>query len=166
MTPESDSGLKVGKRIARYYAELPEVAGVVLGGSAARGTADPNSDLDLFIFCHDHPGERFRSEVVAGLHGEGWKQHGNKLDRGILRDCFHAAGHRIDIEHVRVGSCESAIRRCHVPPRHGPGKTKASSEDCSTPIHCMTPGLSKNGSRGSPGTRMACSERCSRGTFP
>ena len=109
MTPESDSGLKVGKRIARYYAELPEVAGVVLGGSAARGTADPNSDLDLFIFCHDHPGERFRSEVVAGLHGEGWKQHGNKLDRGILRDCFHAAGHRIDIEHVRVGSCESAI---------------------------------------------------------
>ena len=109
MTPESESGAKVGTLIAKYYAELPEVAGVVLGGSIARGIADSNSDLDLFVFCHDYPSERFRSEVVAGLQGEGWKQHDNKLDRGILRDCFHGAGHRVDIEHVRVSSCESAI---------------------------------------------------------
>ena len=109
MTPESGSGMKVGEQIAEYYAELPEVAGVVLGGSVARGIADPSSDLDLFVFCHDYPSERFRSEVVAGLQGEGWKQHDNKLDRGILRDCFHGAGHRVDIEHVRVSSFESAI---------------------------------------------------------
>ena len=109
MTPESESGMKVGEQIAEYYAELPEVAGVVLGGSVARGIADPSSDLDLFVFCHDYPSERFRSEVVAGLHGKGWKQHDNQLDRGILRDCFHAAGHRVDIEHVRLSSCESAI---------------------------------------------------------
>ena len=101
--------MKVGEQIAEYYAELPEVAGVVLGGSVARGIADPSSDLDLFVFCHDYPSERFRSEVVAGLQGEGWKQHGDKLDRGILRDCFRGAGHRVDIEHVRVGSYESAI---------------------------------------------------------
>ena len=109
MTPESESGVKVGAQIAEYYAELPEVAGVVLGGSVARGIADPSSDLDLFVFCHDYPSERFRSEVVAGLQGEGWKQHDNQLDRGILRDCFHAGGHRVDIEHVRVSSFESAI---------------------------------------------------------
>lgn len=109
MTPESGRGVKVGAQVAEYYAELPEVAGVVLGGSVARGIADSNSDLDLFVFCHDYPSERFRSEVVAGLQGEGWKQHDNQLDRGILRDCFHGAGHRVDIEHVRVNSCESAI---------------------------------------------------------
>ena len=109
MTPESESGMKVGEQIARYYTELPEVAGVVLGGSVARGTADPSSDLDLFVFCHDYPSKRFRSEVVAGFQGEGWKQHGNKLDRGILRDCFRGSGHRIDIEHVRVSSYESAV---------------------------------------------------------
>ena len=102
--------MKVGEQIAEYYAELPEVAGVVLGGSVARGIADPNSDLDLFVFCHDYyPGERSRSEVVARIQGEGWKQHDDKLGRGILRDCFRAAGHRVDIEHVRVGSYESAI---------------------------------------------------------
>ena len=100
MNPESESGMKVGAQIAKYYTELPEVAGVVLGGSAARGIADSNSDLDLFVFCHDYPSERFRSEVVAGLQGEGWKQHDNRLGRGILRDCFRGAGHRVDIEHV------------------------------------------------------------------
>lgn len=44
MTPESESGVKVGTLIAKYYTELPESAGVVLGGSAARLASGPTAN--------------------------------------------------------------------------------------------------------------------------
>ena len=166
MTPESESGMKVGEQIARYYTELPEVAGVVLGGSAARGIADPSSDLDLFVFCHDYPSERFRSEVVAGFQGEGWKQHGNKLDHGILRDCFRGVPVIGSISSTYASAAMSLQSKMSCVATTPIATNKACWEDCSTPVHCMTPGLSKNGSRGYPSTRMACNERCSRRIFP
>jgi hypothetical protein len=44
--------LPLARNVASRYAAHSEVESVVLGGSRASGTADPNSDIDLYVYVH------------------------------------------------------------------------------------------------------------------
>lgn len=43
---------KIAEKIAPAYVEIPAVAGVILGGSTARGHADRYSDIEIGVFWH------------------------------------------------------------------------------------------------------------------
>ena len=51
---------RVAEKIGPIYAESPKVAGVVLGGSTARGHADRYSDIEMGVFWHKPPTEEER----------------------------------------------------------------------------------------------------------
>jgi Domain of unknown function (DUF4037) len=50
--------------LARFYASLPEVAAVGLGGSRSRGQDDASSDLDLYIFTTSDVAPSTRASIL------------------------------------------------------------------------------------------------------
>lgn len=46
----TDNHLKLANALAIRFGELPEVEAVAIGGSVAAGTADPSSDIDLYVY--------------------------------------------------------------------------------------------------------------------
>jgi hypothetical protein len=70
-TPASLWRRTVARHLADHYAAHPNVAAVLCGGSAARGLADPYSDLELGIFWHTPPteAERAAAPTAAGADG-------------------------------------------------------------------------------------------------
>ena len=57
----------VARSIAPQYAAIPQVAAVILGGSAARGHADQFSDIELGVFWSTPPTDVQRRAVVNAL---------------------------------------------------------------------------------------------------
>ncbi|MBT4500275.1 MAG: DUF4037 domain-containing protein [Gemmatimonadetes bacterium] len=110
MTPESRRWTKLAAGIAEGYTGDANVEGIVLGGSVARGHADANSDVDIFVFCRKFPSDGMRKSAVVQTNGERWKCHNNRRDTGVLRDCFWADGGRIDVEFVLTEAFEAIIR--------------------------------------------------------
>ncbi len=56
------------RRVRRWAADRPDVVAVGLAGSWARGTARPDSDVDLVVLTRDRDGYLGR-DWVAGLFG-------------------------------------------------------------------------------------------------
>ena len=54
-TPASVWRTAVGRRLGALYAAQPNVAAMLVGGSAARGISDGYSDLELGVFWHAPP---------------------------------------------------------------------------------------------------------------
>ncbi|NKB72014.1 MAG: DUF4037 domain-containing protein [Candidatus Latescibacteria bacterium] len=109
MTPESQRWTALATHIAQGYADAPGIEGILIGGSVARGLADVNSDVDLFVFCRQFPDKSLRQTAVDRVNGERWRAHDSR-DQGLLRDCFHADDGRIDVEFVLVSAYEALIR--------------------------------------------------------
>lgn len=109
MTPESRRWTELARRIAEPLRAVEGVEAIVLGGSVARGQADLNSDLDIFVFCRDYPSEETRRAAIAHVEGARWRQHDRRA-HGVLRDCFHADDARVDLEFMLVSSFEATLR--------------------------------------------------------
>jgi hypothetical protein len=54
----------IAEKLARLYAQNPQVAAVILGGSTARGHADQFSDIELGVFWHQSPTDAERQHVI------------------------------------------------------------------------------------------------------
>lgn len=59
-----DPAIDLAEDLSRFYASLPEVTAVGLGGSRSRGQADATSDLDVYVFTTGHPDPRLRSRFL------------------------------------------------------------------------------------------------------
>ncbi|HEY5854199.1 MAG TPA: hypothetical protein VIW24_09155 [Aldersonia sp.] len=59
----------IAGRAAQAYAANPDVAGVLLAGSVARGLADDLSDIELDVYWRRPPTD---DERVAAVEGAGW----------------------------------------------------------------------------------------------
>jgi predicted nucleotidyltransferase len=54
----------LARAIADEFAKLPDVRAVTLGGSHATGKADPNSDLDLYVFSRKEIPVETRAAII------------------------------------------------------------------------------------------------------
>lgn len=97
MTAQSKKWSRLARDISESYTMWDETLAVTLGGSVAREIADDSSDIDIFVFCTSLPSEQQRTDAVNVVNGKGWKRHDQMQEWGIVRDCFHLNGARIDI---------------------------------------------------------------------
>lgn len=69
--PQTEYQLPVRIALHRIREELEDVLGVVLFGSVARGTADPRSDIDLWVLVGDDRNEQLHraNEIARELEG-------------------------------------------------------------------------------------------------
>jgi predicted nucleotidyltransferase len=88
MTSDSQRWAKLASDIAAGYIGDADVEGIVLGGSVARGLADANSDVDIFVFCRNFPSDDMRRSAIERVNGERWKPHNDRRDTGVLFSTF------------------------------------------------------------------------------
>lgn len=104
--PQPEFQQPIRAAVSRLRAELDDVRGIVLFGSVARGVADRQSDIDLFVLVGDHQatnqqtahevandlseerfdGERYRFQVLVESV-ETAQNYGERL-RDVFRDCI------------------------------------------------------------------------------
>ena len=89
--PQSEFQKPVRAFVERVEEEIPELAGVVLFGSVARGEADRASDIDLLIFVHADRTQARRTvqEIVSDL--EETKFDGNRYEFETLVESTDSA---------------------------------------------------------------------------
>ena len=62
----SASPLSLARVLAERYGSLPQVEAVALGGSHASGTADPGSDIDMYVYSRAAVSVADRARVAVG----------------------------------------------------------------------------------------------------
>jgi hypothetical protein len=109
-TAKSRADFAVAERIAAFLSRDSDVAAIAVGGSVARGIANPISDLDVFVYCLRFPAERTRRALVESLGGTHWRTHSGTEDQGLVRECFVAGGARVDLDLLLVPTVEACLR--------------------------------------------------------
>jgi predicted nucleotidyltransferase len=61
---EEDDAMLLSAAIAWRYSELPQVEAVALGGSHATGSAEPGSDIDLYVYQREPIPIAVRAEIA------------------------------------------------------------------------------------------------------
>ena len=98
---------ELARFVSKTYSTWDSTLAVAVGGSVARGVADENSDVDVFVYCSELPSERMGSAAVKEVGGKGWKRH-NK-NTGICRDCFLLDDARVDVEYFKEDTTEGIL---------------------------------------------------------
>ena len=91
--PQSDFHQPVREALDRIQSELDGVAGALVFGSVARGQADRQSDIDLWILVDDHGGQQHRANEIAKQLGQE-RFDGDRYEFQILVESLESArGH-------------------------------------------------------------------------
>ena len=78
----------IGVQLGTLYANNPKVAAVMLGGSSARGHADPYSDMELGVFWHADPTHADRQQVVDAAHADLGRLYDYDSDECVWSDDY------------------------------------------------------------------------------
>jgi hypothetical protein len=106
-----DAALSLARKLASLFAELPQVEAVALGGSQAIGSADPASDIDLYVNTHAEIPLDERQQLVGRAGGA------SRADLGLTYwgpgdEWFdQATGIEVDIVYFDTAWMESQIQR-------------------------------------------------------
>lgn len=68
--PQPEFHVPIRTALDRLHAELDDVRGVLVFGSVARGQADRQSDIDLWVLVADSRGEQHRANEIATELGQ------------------------------------------------------------------------------------------------
>ena len=109
MTEQSRKWLHLARETSEVYQKWSETVAITIGGSVAREVADISSDVDIFVFCTTLPTEQQSSEAVHSVHCQRWKRHNEMYPWGIVRDCFHLDGARIDIGYFLESTAQNIL---------------------------------------------------------
>lgn len=94
---------RLAELIAPAYAANPNVAGVLLAGSVARGTADQYSDIEIDIFWHAPPSEADR---MAPIERAGWQLLYTHVDEYEWADGFYIEGIKVDTSQFLIATLD------------------------------------------------------------
>jgi predicted nucleotidyltransferase len=98
--PQSEFHLPVRTAVDRLEAELNGVDGVLVFGSVARGVADRQSDIDLWVLVDDRSGQQHHANMVAKELGEN-RFNGDRYTFQILVESPESARRRDgDLEEI------------------------------------------------------------------
>ncbi len=122
MNDPSRLRLERARSIAAVYAGHPDVRAIILGGSAARGVASADSDIDMGIFWQPLASPAERSALIDGAGGrlkrsvenELRYEAGNPRRKGRIEiiELAPSAGRppmKLDIEHETVAGTEQVL---------------------------------------------------------
>jgi predicted nucleotidyltransferase len=134
LAPKGSHAMDTAQRVADRLGQIDGVVAVVLGGSRARGTASPNSDIDLGIYYHpDQPpalaalrrlaqelDDRHAPDLVTDYGSWGpWINGGGWLDiAGQRVDWLYRDLARVEDE---IGQCEAGHPRLYYQSGHPHG---------------------------------------------
>jgi predicted nucleotidyltransferase len=97
--PQPEFHRPVRAALERIRDELGEVRGVLTFGSVARGRADRQSDIDLWVLAGDHADQHRANELAKELGGE--RFDGDRYEFRILVETPESArGHADRLENV------------------------------------------------------------------
>jgi len=124
MNEASQQRIEWAKTVAAIYSRHPDVRAIILGGSAARGHASEESDIDLGIFWSQLGSERERNFLIRQFGGNLTRsvdnyhrfRSGNPRREGCIEiiDFSPPAATlqvRLDLEHGKVTGTEQVLRQ-------------------------------------------------------
>ncbi|MDB5035952.1 MAG: hypothetical protein JWQ98_3193 [Chlorobi bacterium] len=93
--------VEIARRIAEYYAVRPDVAMIVIGGSAARGVADAYSDIDMLVYWTKVDGDWLAGAPLEPRGGKRFTFRGMFDDRVYLEQ-YRIGDLKIDVGHLEL----------------------------------------------------------------
>jgi hypothetical protein len=104
--------------------EEPDLVGLFVYGSYARGTAEPGSDLDIRAVTLAKPRVPYRTWFVGGVHVSIGARSADELRRAAAEPVHWALGFAVDATGVWLWSTAAAVAVVGDPPRrtHPPGE--------------------------------------------
>lgn len=88
MTHNSQWRYEIAERVASYYAQIPDVVAVMVGGSTARKHADKFSDIELGVFWNRPPQDSERKAVTRALNADVIYHHPYDVSEAVWSDDF------------------------------------------------------------------------------
>lgn len=99
--------MELAEDIAKRLCTFNGMQAIVVGGSVARGCADPGSDLDLFLFWDKMPEDGARQEIASALRADLLfsRLEAAGADRVVIQ------GFPVDLHHITVIDAERWLQR-------------------------------------------------------
>lgn len=102
--------LGIARTVADHFSQIPSVVAVGVCGSVARGTADVDSDLDIYVFWERPESEVFGVPPLLRYGAErfffsGLDSHGDCLEQ------YYFGGVKVDLAHQQIQLQEEIFRQ-------------------------------------------------------
>jgi hypothetical protein len=98
----------LARRLAHFYAELPETRAILLSGSASEGVSDFFSDLDMIIYYDQLPSEETLAAIAQECGGMNRNQLAPRGDTAALEHYF-VNGVECQFAHTTIGEWEAEM---------------------------------------------------------
>lgn len=99
---------QLGQEVAAALEPHPDILAVLVFGSVASGEVDADSDIDIFVICHDVPPVETRTALVAPLIRLEHTAHEGGLF-GDVDQLNHQDGLRLTLHYQRADWLEAVI---------------------------------------------------------
>ena len=101
--------LDIARRVAEALAVLPTVQAIALTGSAATGTADESSDVDLIVLYSALPERAALSEIRVQVNGSERLYSSSVVDEARFKEGYFVDGIRCDLSHLTLAALEDDL---------------------------------------------------------
>jgi hypothetical protein len=108
MNQASQWRIELAREIASWYAPHAQVRMIALGGSAARGQADPYSDLDMAIYWDQLDGAWLAEPPLLAAGGERFTFH-KLFDDQVAVEQYQISEAKVDVAHFSLAWWEQAV---------------------------------------------------------
>lgn len=99
----------IARRLAEAAAALPTVQAVALTGSAAVGTADESSDIDLIVLYTALPERAALNEIRVQVNGSERLYSSSVQDEMRFKEGYFVDGIRCDLSHLTLAALEDDL---------------------------------------------------------
>lgn len=99
----------IARRLAEACAALPTVQAAALTGSAATGTADESSDIDLIVLHTALPERAVLNEIRARVSGSERLYSSSAQDTARFKEGYFVDGIRCDLSHLTLAALEGDL---------------------------------------------------------
>jgi Domain of unknown function (DUF4037) len=102
--------LAMARRIAPVYTANPKVGAVIVGGSVARGYADPYSDVEMGVFWEELPTAEELCAAMEQSRGTTWELDPYDADQeDVWYEEYGVDGLKVDLRHMPVSRMSTLL---------------------------------------------------------